>query len=141
MPTDEAKAVRAAVDQWFDVLNAMLNGDPKPFAALYSHKDDVIYMGAEGTYRTGWQATYADWTAQAEKSTGGKVEGADIRVVVKGDMATAAHYTKGAVKQPDGTMAETAVRETSVFREEDGQWRMIGHHADGLPFWEQAFDK
>ena len=94
MPTDEAKAVRAAVDQWFDVLNAMLNGDPKPFAALYSHKDDVIYMGAEGTYRTGWQATYADWTAQAEKSTGGKVEGADIRVVVKGDMATAAHYTK-----------------------------------------------
>ena len=101
----------------------------------------LIYMGAEGTYRTGWQATYADWTAQAEKSTGGKVEGADIRVVVKGDMATAAHYTKGAVKQPDGTMAETAVRETSVFRKEDGQWRMIGHHADGLQFWEKAFDK
>jgi len=56
-------------------------------------------------------------------------------------MATAAHYTKGTVKQPDGTMAETAVRETSVFRKEDGQWRMIGHHADGLPLWEKAFDK
>lgn len=88
---DETKAVRAAVDQWFVVLNAMLNGDPAPFAALYSHADDVTYMSAEGTYRTGWDATYADWKAQAEKSTGGTVEGVDIHVVVNGDMATAAH--------------------------------------------------
>jgi hypothetical protein len=100
MPTDEAKAVRAAVDQWFDVLNAMLNGDPKPFAALYSHKDDVTYVGAEGTYRTGWQATYADWTAQAEKSTGGKVAGADIRVVA--DMATPPTTPRAPSSNPTG---------------------------------------
>jgi len=53
MPTEDEVAVRAAVNQWFVVLNAMLNGDPEPLAALYSHKDDVTYMSAEGTYRTG----------------------------------------------------------------------------------------
>jgi hypothetical protein len=65
---DDEQAVRAAVDQWFVALNAMLNGDPKPFAELYTHGEDVTYMGAEGTYRVGWEATYADWKAQADKS-------------------------------------------------------------------------
>lgn len=36
----------------------MLNGDPKPFIDLYAHGEDVTYMGAEGTYRVGWDATY-----------------------------------------------------------------------------------
>jgi hypothetical protein len=27
---------------------------------------------------------------------------------------------------------------TSVFRKEDGVWRMVGHHADGLAYWEKA---
>jgi len=139
MPNEDETAVRAAVDRWFAVLNAMLNGDPEPFAELYSHKDDVTYMGAEGTYRVGWDATYADWRAQAEKSTGGEASGADIRVAVSGDMATAAHYTKGTVRQPDREMGQTFLRETSVFRKEDGQWRMIGHHADVIPAWAKAF--
>ncbi|MCP4327730.1 MAG: SgcJ/EcaC family oxidoreductase [Alphaproteobacteria bacterium] len=138
---DDEKAVRDAVDQWFVVLNAMLNGDPKPFAELYSHADDATYMGAEGTFRIGWDAIHADWTAQAEKSSSGTVEGHDIHIVVGGDMAMAAHYTKGAVKRPDGQIAENLLRETSVFRKEDGQWRIIGHHADGLPYWEKAFDE
>lgn len=133
-------AVRNAVNQWFVVLNAMLNGDPKPFADLYSHADDVTYMGAEGTYRVGWEATYADWKAQAEKSTGGNVEGTEIHIVVGGDMAAAQHYTRGRVRQPDGQMNDTNVRETSVFRKEDGKWKMISHHADGIPYWEKAFE-
>ncbi len=138
-PTGDQHAVRQAVDQWFVVLNAMLNGDPKPFAELYSHADDVTYMGAEGTYRIGWQATYADWTAQAKKSSGGKVTGADIHIVVSGDMAAAQHYTKGDVRMPDGKIVNSVVRETSVFRKENGAWKMISHHADGLPDWEKAF--
>ena len=136
---DDKKAVRAALDQWFVALNAMLNGDPEPFAALYSHAEDVSYMGAEGTYRTGWAAAYEDWEEQARKSGGGSVEGADAHVVVGGDMAYAQHLTKGRVRAPDGQMLETAVRETSVFRKEDGLWKMIAHHADGLPYWEKAF--
>jgi uncharacterized protein (TIGR02246 family) len=135
---DDRQAVRAAVNQWFVVLNAMLNGDPKPFADLYSHADDTYYMGAEGTYRIGWEAIYRDWKEQAAKSTGGKVDGVKIQVTVAGDMAMAAHVTRGAV-QSDGKTVEVAARETSVFRKEEGRWRMIGHHADGLQFWEEAF--
>lgn len=135
---DEA-VVRGAVAQWIAALNAMLNGDPKPLADLYSHADDVTYMGAEGTFRIGWDATYADWQAQAEKSSGGAVEAADVHVVVSGDLAAAQHVTRGRVREPDGKMNEANVRESSVFRRENGAWKMIAHHADGLPYWEKAF--
>ncbi|MCP4383379.1 MAG: nuclear transport factor 2 family protein [Hyphomicrobiales bacterium] len=137
--TDE-QAVRGAVDRWIAVLNAMLNGDPAPLATLYSHADDTYYMGAEGTYRIGWEALYNDWQAQAAKSTGGTVSAVNVHVMVSGDMAMAAHFTRGKVRMPDGTMNENNVRETSVFRKENGQWRMIGHHADGIAYWEKAFD-
>ena len=135
---DEA-GVRRAVDQWAVVLSAMLNGDPAPLAELYSHARDVTYMGAEGTYRIGWDATYADWSAQAEKSSGGQVEAVDVHVVVSGDLAAAQHLTRGQVRQPDGQMNETNVRESSVFRKENGAWKMIAHHADGIPYWDEAF--
>ena len=135
------KEVEASVAQWFVVLNAMLNGDPTPFVDLYSHADDVTYMGAEGTYRIGYDAAYSDWTAQAKKSTGGNVTGKDIHIVVNGNMACAQHYTVGSVRKSDGSMTKVVVRESSVFRKEDDQWKMIAHHADGLPFWEKAFDE
>ncbi len=135
----EEQAVRAAVDQWFVALNAMLNGDPSPLSEVYSHAGDVTYMGAQGSYRVGWDAIFADWKEQAEKSSGGNVEGANIHVIVTGEMAVAQHYTRGQVRKPDGGMDENNVRETSVFRKERGGWKMIAHHADGIAYWEEAF--
>ena len=135
----EEQAVRTAVDQWFVALNAMLNGDPVPLSEVYSHADDVTYMGAQGSYHVGWKATYADWEEQAEKSSGGKVECFDLHVIVAGDMAVAQHYTRGQVRMPDGGTDNNNVRETSVFRKEGDAWKMIAHHADGIAYWEEAF--
>jgi len=137
---DEA-AVRAAVDQWFVALNAMFDGNAKPFAELYSHADDVTYMGAEGTYRIGWEAVYSDWQTQAARSRGGEVQGVDVHIVVGGTMATATHYTKGTVITAEGKSIDQQVRETSVFRKEDGAWKMIGHQADNYPLWGKIVDQ
>ena len=140
MSPDE-QAVHDAVSQWFVVLNAMFDGDPKPFAELYSHADDVTYMGAEGTYRIGWATTYDDWKSQAEKSLGGHVHGEEVHVVVDGNMATATHLTEGTIKTADGKTIDQRVRETSVFRKENGAWKMIGHQADDYPVWIEVVDR
>ncbi len=135
---NEQQAVRAAVDQWFVALNAMLSGDPEPLAEIYSHADDVFYLGPEGNFQIGWKATYDDWKAQAAMSIGGKAKGEDIRVVVSGNMATAVHFTQGTLRYPGGKTARVRVRETSVFRKEGGEWRIVAHHADSTPYWENA---
>ena len=131
----DTEAVSRAVDQWFVVLNAMVAGDPEPFASLFSHADDVLYMSGEGTFRVGWAATWADWQAQAKKSLGGHVKGDDIHIIVSGDLATVGLVAHATVNTPDGKTQELRVRQTHVFRKEDGAWKMIVHHADNIPVW------
>ncbi len=135
MSTDDTTAVLAANKAWFTALNAMLAGDPEPFADLYSHADDVSYMSAEGGLRVGWQATWSDWQAQAKLSRGGHIEEVENHVIVHGDMAVVQLVESGVVNNAEGEPVEQTVRETSVFRREDGEWRMIAHHADAIPTW------
>ena len=71
--------IARAVDAWFDALNAMLRGDPEPFATVFSHGDDVLYLSGEGTYRVGWAAAWADWQEQARKNLGGVTRPHDVR--------------------------------------------------------------
>jgi ketosteroid isomerase-like protein len=135
MSTDDNTAVLAANEAWYIALNAMLNGDPAPFADVYSHADDVSYMSAEGGLRVGWDATWSDWQAQAKLARGGHVEETDNNTIVNGDMAVVQTVEKGVVNNREGAGVEQVARETSVFRREDGKWKMVAHHADLLPNW------
>ena len=66
---------------------------PNPSRGVYSHADDVTYMGAEGGLRVGWAD--ADWKAQAAKSLGASVEPVDMHIIVgRRDWATCYVNTK-----------------------------------------------
>ena len=135
MSNDDKAAVLAANEVWYVALNAMLNGDPAPFAAVYSHADDISYMSAEGGLRVGWDATWSDWKAQAGLAQGGHVDEVDNNIIINGDMAVVQSVEKGVVNNLEGVGVELEARETSVFRREDSQWKMVAHHADLLPNW------
>ena len=132
---DDDKAVRQAVEQWFVALNAMLNGDPAPFADLWHQSAEVLYFGAEGTSCAGWQEVYADWKHQAERARGGSAQCGDLNILLAGDTAVAHFNTVGTVKTPEGETVDTMVRESSVYRKDGGQWKLIAHHADNLSPW------
>lgn len=135
MSTDDKAAVLAAHKAWYVSLNAMLEGDPKPFAEIYSHSNDVSYMSAEGGLRVGWDATWRDWQTQAKLARGGHVEEVENHIIVHGDMAVIQSVEKGVVNNAQGVGVEQEVRETSVLRREDGKWRIVAHHADAFPTW------
>lgn len=135
MSTDDNAAIIAAHRAWLDALNAMLDGDPAPFAKIYSHSNDASYMSAEGGLRIGWDATWRDWQAQARLAKGGHVEEVERHIILHGDMAVVQFVEKGVVNNPQGIGIELEGRETSVFRREDGQWKIVAHHADALPNW------
>ena len=130
----------AAVDQWFVVLNAMVAGDPEPFAALFSHADDVLYMSGEGTFRVGWEATWADWQEQAKKSLGGHVKGDDIHIIVTAiSRPSAWSRTPPSRRRTARPRNSASGRRTSSVRR-DGVWKMIVHHADNIPVWNTIVD-
>ena len=133
--TEDEIAVRAAIDQWFTALNAMIAGDPGPVAAIFSRSDDLIYMSGEGTSAIGFDSAMSDWRAQAEKSLGGHATPSDIRVVMSGDMAAVGLVSHATVRTPDGGTREIEFRHSNVFRKEGDAWKMILHHADNSPVW------
>jgi len=131
----EEVEVRRAVDAWFAALNAMIAGDPKPFADLCSHADDVIYMSGEGTFRVGFEAAYADWKTQAAKSRGGRSVCEDLRIVISGDMAAVGLVARATIIGPDGKSTEHRIRQSHVLRKEGKSWKLVLHQADGIPAW------
>jgi hypothetical protein len=51
---DDNKAVREAAEQFYFALNAIFKGDLTPMQKVWSHADDVTYMGPGGGFRIGW---------------------------------------------------------------------------------------
>jgi ketosteroid isomerase-like protein len=90
-------------------------------------------MGPAGGFQVGWDAVLANWQAQAAKKLGGKIEPAETRFLVGDDLAFVVGFERGE-NSIYGQPVPVSIRATSVFRKENGQWKMIGHHTDILPF-------
>ncbi|MBF8277624.1 MAG: hypothetical protein HW390_2697 [Candidatus Brocadiaceae bacterium] len=126
--------VRAAAETFYSALNAMFTGEVEPMKEVWSHKDDVTYMGPVGGFRLGWKQVLADWETQASLKLGGKVEPKEMRITVGQDIAIVSNYEIGQNVTVDGKPQNVAIRATNLFRKENGNWKMIGHHTDILPY-------
>jgi hypothetical protein len=52
----DEQLVKDAVAEFYSALNVMFTGDAAPMKAVWSHADDVIYMGPGGEMIQGWPA-------------------------------------------------------------------------------------
>ena len=130
----DEKAVLAATARFYSALNAMFTGDSGPMKAVWSHADDVTYMGPRGDFQIGWPQVLASWEEQAARKLGGEVQLRDMQVTVGRDIAITQGFEKGSNPNAEGGPGEVSMRATNLFRKEDGSWKMIGHHTDLLPF-------
>ena len=131
---DDHDAVRAAAQEFYSALNSMFTGQLEPMKKVWSHKEDVTYMGPGGGFRIGWQQVLADWEQQAALKLGGKVAPKDMRITVGRDLAIVSNYEIGQNVTADGKPRKVKIRATNLFRNDNGKWKMIGHHTDILPF-------
>ena len=130
----DEQAVRDAAASFYGALQAMFTGDAGPMKKVWSHADDVSYMGPDGKLKRGWPPIRAEWEAQAALKLGGDVQPVDLQVTVGQDLAVTTCWEKGQNVGPDGKVEAVSIRATNVFRKEGGGWKMIGHHTDLLPF-------
>ena len=134
LAADDDKAVRQAAEQFYAALNAMFTGGLEPMKEVWSHKDDVTYMGPGGGFQAGWAHVLAEWEVQAAMKLGGEVKPKDMRITVGRDLAVVSNYEIGENVAQEGRPRKVEIRATNLFRKEDGKWKMIGHHTDTLPF-------
>src|SRR4051812_48894668 len=89
------KAVMAANAQFYAALNQMFTGEIKPMENLWSHADDVTYMGPGGEFHVGWGQISKEWEAQAARKLGGKVTPSETRATVGADISVVSTIEKG----------------------------------------------
>jgi len=135
-PSRDAKAVARAADGFYKALNVMFTGDLAPMIQVWSHADDVTYMGPGGGFQTGWSAVRAEFQKQADMKLGGKVGPTDMQITAGATIGIVSDYERGE-NIKDGKTETVSLRATSLFRKEHGVWKMIGHHTDTLPYLKQ----
>lgn len=130
----DEQGVKQAVAQFYSALNAMFTGDVNPMKEIWSHSNDVTYMGPGGGVQVGWDEVLKTWEAQAAKKLGGKVEPTDMHITVGQDLAIVSDIEQGENTNAAGAVEKVSIRATNLFRKEGGKWKMIGHHTDLLPY-------
>ena len=133
----EQQAVEEATTQFYSSLNELFTGDVAPMLDIWSHSTDVTFMGPAGGIEVGWEQVRALWESQAALNLGGKVLPEDIHTTIGQDLAVVICQEVGNNVDAAGEPIQVSIRATNVFRKENGQWKLIGHHTDLLPFLEQ----
>ena len=122
-------ALKQASDDFYAALADLLAGDPTAMINLWSHADDVSYMGPmDGTLSIGWPTIHKVWQDQAVARIGGQVVTEELNFVVGQDLGIVVNYEVGSGHV--GIPGQMRIRVTSSYRLEDGQIKMIGHHTD-----------
>jgi uncharacterized protein (TIGR02246 family) len=121
--------VRAVSDQFYSALEAMANGDASSMSNIWSHEDDVTTMHPIGGREQGWDAVRGAWEGVASASTDGTVTRTDQVIRVIGDGAYEL-CTESASMTLAGEPVSLEGRATNVYRKENGEWKVVHHHAD-----------
>ncbi len=132
MGSSKELAVRQAADAFYEALNAMFKGDVAPMKDVWSHDDDVVYMGPGGSIKVGWDKVFKDWESQAARKLGGKVMPKDVHFTVGDHIAVMYAIESGENTNINGKREKVAIRVTNLFRKKGDAWKMIGHHTDLL---------
>jgi ketosteroid isomerase-like protein len=113
---------------------AITNGDPEVYKRLYSRRDDVTLANPFGPPARGWSHVSARLDGAAANYRDGQAVGFEnISTVVTGELAYTVEIESYRARV--GGAAEivpVAVRVTTVFRREDGAWRVVHRHADPI---------
>jgi len=131
MPTSD---LTRAIEESHTALGAILTGDPSVYQGLYSPADDVTLGNPFGPYVRGRQNVEQTLAGAASHYRDGEVAGVDlIAKYVSDTLACIVEVERGRAKVGGAKeVVPVAVRVTSVFRLESGNWKLVHRHADPI---------
>ena len=122
------------IDRYHRAVDAFVQGDPEPQKRLYSRGDDVTLANPIGPPARGWdQVSAAMEHAAAQLRDGEPCTYERISGYTTADLAYILEYQRTRVKLRDAAEpAPVALRVTTIFRREEGDWRVLHRHADPI---------
>ncbi|MDT0194548.1 nuclear transport factor 2 family protein [Arthrobacter sp. AB6] len=127
-----APSFQEEVDRYHLAVPEITQGNPGPIKELYSRLDDVTLANPFGGIARGWAQVEARLDQAARQFQDGQMLGFDtISSYTARDTAYLVE-TEHFRARLDGaaTAEEFALRVTSIFRREEGYWKLVHRHAD-----------
>jgi len=122
------------VEQSHAAVDEFVRGNNKPLEQLYSRRDDVTLGNPFGPFVRGFDEVAETMERAATYYRDGKAIGFDlVAKEVTQDLAFVVEVERVSSKI-GGSEDETPVslRVTSIFRNEDGEWKLLHRHADPI---------
>jgi ketosteroid isomerase-like protein len=119
------------IEQCHRALRKHTSGNPRPYLELWSHAEDVSLMGGVGGHQVGIHDVMELLTAAAKTLN---YETWDAQNLANGFNDTLGFTVEleRLTRQIDGKTEEMSLRATTIYRREDGAWKVIHRHGDNL---------
>ena len=119
------------IERCHRALKEHTGGNPRPYLDLWSDADDVSLMGGVGGHQVGLDQVSELLTAAAKTLN---YETWDAENLVTGFDETLGFTVEleRLTRHLDGQLEEMSLRATTIYRREEGAWKVIHRHGDGL---------
>jgi ketosteroid isomerase-like protein len=122
------------VDQSHLALGEIVKGNPEPLKAMYSHREDVSLANPFGPPVRGWDEAAQTMERAASRYRDGEiVDFENVAKYVTSELACIVEVERYQAKVGGREdITPVALRVTSIFRPEDGTWKIVHRHADPI---------
>jgi ketosteroid isomerase-like protein len=130
MPVDD---FQQTIDEVQAALRKLVQGDPAPLLALWSHRPDVTALTGLGTNDVGWEQVGPRNQWMGEQFRDGQIDLELLASGVGGDLAYTVWLERGQARLfGREEFTPTALRITHIYRREPDGWKIIHLHASAL---------
>ena len=122
------------IEEYHGTIDAIVTGDPEPQKRLWSRGDDVTLANPLGPPVVGWDRVVEQLeSAVASVREGEPVSYESISEYSTSDLGYNVELERTRAKfGGSNEMTPVALRVTTIFRREDGEWRIVHRHADPI---------
>jgi ketosteroid isomerase-like protein len=122
-----------AVEKYHLALDEFMKGNPAPVQKLFSQRDDVTLGNPFGPFAHGRKQVVERMEQAASNYRDGDATGFEnIAKCVTSELAYLVEVERLRSKVGSRGVTPFALRVTSVFRPEDGLWKIVHRHADPI---------
>ena len=123
-----------AIERSHEALALIVKGDPSGYKALFSQREDITLGNPFGPFARGRKTVEATLDGAASHYRDGHLTAADlIATYASADLACVVEVEHVRAKVGGGMeLVPVAARVTSLFRREQGEWRLVHRHADPI---------
>ena len=122
------------VEHYQRALGEFVKGNPEPVKMVFSHREDVTLANPLGPVARGWEQVAATGERAASLVRDGEIVAFDIVAkYVTPDLAYIVWVERNKAKLGGRQeIVPFALRVTTIFRPEDGTWKVVHRHADAI---------